>query len=57
MDHIYSDLCIDDLAYKIVQALVQLRLIVTRDHLDMLDEVREVQADEVDPRVTVDILK
>ena len=56
MDHIYSDLCIDDLAYKIVQALVQLRLIVTRDHLDMLDEVREVKADEVDPRVTVYIL-
>ena len=57
MHHVNRNLGIDDFAHKVVQALVQLFLVISGDDLDVLHEIREVQANEIDSWVTVDILK
>ena len=43
-------LCIDYFVDEVVQALIKLIFIFSFNHLDMLNEVGEVEADEVDPR-------
>ena len=48
MDNIDGYLGVDDLTDESVQAVIELLLVLARDDLDMLNEVREVKADEID---------
>ena len=49
MDNIDGYLGVDDLTDECVQAVIEFLLVLARDDLDMLNEVRKVKANEIDP--------
>ena len=56
MHEVDRDLRVNDLPNEGVERLEKLRLIFTRDSLDVLHEVGELEANEIDARVTRDPL-
>ena len=56
MDNVDRHFCVDDLVDKRIKTLVKFLLIFTCDDLDMFYEVREVETDEIEARISLNPL-